>query len=104
MASTISNGLQQVVNMVGVQKNAKLDDLAKDTSFSEDKNARITTDFGTKISNTDDWLTASNDEHVGPSLLEDFHGREKVSSLGSTTLVAKPFTDNSSCLPLDPPL
>lgn len=99
MASTISSGLQQVVNMVGVQKNAKLADLAKDTfHFSEDKNARITTDFGTKISNTDDWLTASNDEHVGPSLLEDLHGREKVSSPVSTTLVAKPFTDNSFSL------
>ena len=81
MASTISSGLQKVVNMTGAQTNAKLADLAKDTyNYSEDKNARITTDFGTKVSNTDDWLTASNDDHVGPSLLEDFHAREKVSS------------------------
>lgn len=80
MASTITNGLQKVAGMAGVQTNAKLADLAKDThTFAEDKNARITTDFGTKISNTDDWLTVNNDDHVGPSLLEDFHGREKVS-------------------------
>ena len=82
MASTISSGLQKVANMTGAQTNAKLADLARDThDYSEDKNARITTDFGTKISNTDDWLTASTDEHTGPSLLEDFHGREKVSKL-----------------------
>ena len=81
MASSISSGLQKVVDMSGAQTNAKLADLAKDTyNFSEDRNARITTDFGTKISNTDDWLTASNEDRLGPSLLEDFHGREKVSS------------------------
>lgn len=80
MASTISSGLQKVANMTGAQTNAKLADLARDThDYSEDKTARITTDFGTKISNTDDWLTVSTDDHAGPALLEDFHGREKVS-------------------------
>lgn len=69
--------------MNGSNSNAKLADLAKDTVNAEDSNARITTDFGVKISNTDDWLTASTEERQGPQLLEDFHGREKVRSMGA---------------------
>lgn len=79
MASTISNSLQKALNVNGSSSNAKLADLAKDTFSSEDKNARITTDFGVKVSNTDHWLSASSDQRQGPALLEDFHGREKVS-------------------------
>ena len=82
MASTISNSLQKALNVNGSSSNAKLADLAKDTVNSEDKNARITTDFGVKVSNTDHWLTASTEDRQGPSLLEDFHGREKVSDTG----------------------
>lgn len=41
---------------------------------------RITADFGTKQSNTDDWLRVSTDDRIGPSLLEDAFGREKVGS------------------------
>lgn len=97
MSSTFSSGLQKVADMTGAQTNAKLTDLAKDTyHYSEDKNARITTDFGTKISNTDDWLTASNDDHVGPSLLEDFHGREKVSTPVSSPLWWRSYLLTSS--------
>ncbi len=84
MASTISSGLQKAFNVNGSSSNAKLADLSKDIVNNEDKNARITTDFGVKINNTDDWLTASTEEHQGPQLLEDFHGREKVSIMDAT--------------------
>ncbi|ATY60864.1 catalase A [Cordyceps militaris CM01] len=40
--------------------------------------SRLTSDFGTKQSNTDDWLRVANDDKTGPSLLEDAFGREKI--------------------------
>jgi catalase len=42
------------------------------------KNTRITSDFGTKQTNTDDWLKVVKDDHTGPFLLEDPFGREKI--------------------------
>ncbi len=84
MASTITNGLQKALNVNGSSSNAKLADLAKDTVNVEDKNARITTDFGMKVSNTDNWLTVSTDDRLGPALLEDVHGREKVRMTDTT--------------------
>lgn len=78
MASTLSNNLQKALNIGGSSSNPKLADLARDTCNVEDKNARITTDFGVKVSNTDHWLSVSSEERQGPALLEDFHGREKV--------------------------
>lgn len=80
MASTIANGLSKAINMdAAATDNPKLADLAKDTVDSADANARLTTDWGNKVSNTDHWLAISNDDRYGPSLLEDGHGREKVS-------------------------
>ena len=80
MASTVANGLQKAVNMTGAAtENPKLADMARDTIDSGDTNARITTDWGNKVSNTDHWLAVSNEDRYGPSLLEDGHGREKVS-------------------------
>ena len=58
--------------------NPKLETLARDTYDSHDTNARISTDWGQRVSNTDHWLTISNENRVGPSLIEDGHGREKV--------------------------
>ncbi|KAM3510344.1 hypothetical protein MY11210_005962 [Beauveria gryllotalpidicola] len=42
------------------------------------KESRITSDFGTKQSNTDDWLRIANGDKTGPSLLEDVFAREKI--------------------------
>ncbi|EFY88495.1 catalase [Metarhizium acridum CQMa 102] len=39
---------------------------------------RITADFGTRQSNTDDWLRVSSDKTTGPMLLEDAFAREKI--------------------------
>ena len=80
MTSTLASGLQKVVNMDGAASdNPKLAQLSQHTvNYDASQNARITTDFGTKVNNTDHWLSVSTDDHYGPTLLEDGHGREKV--------------------------
>lgn len=78
MASTISNGLQKVMNGAASQ-NPKLADISTDIKESHDSNARLTTDWGSKVSDTDHWLTVSTEDQYGPALLEDGHAREKVS-------------------------
>lgn len=42
------------------------------------ENSRITSDSGTKQSNTDNWLRVNNEKQTGPMLLEDSFAREKV--------------------------
>lgn len=80
MASSIANGMQKIVNMDGAAtQNPKLADLAKDTTNYDASQHKMTTDWGNKVSNTDHWLTASSEDLIGPSLLEDNHAREKVS-------------------------
>ena len=102
MASTMANGLQKVVDMDGsATKNPKLTDLAKDTYDSHDTKAKMTTDFGQKVSNTDDWLTVSTEDRTGPSLLEDGHGREKVRVY---TIDCQTGLYNPDALDTDPPL
>lgn len=59
------------------QKGAKTDQLAAHT-VEPTKDSRITSDFGTKQTNTDDWLRINSKDQIGPSLLEDPFGREKV--------------------------
>lgn len=58
-------------------KGDKLADLARDTREPTDTD-RLTSDWGVKQSNTDDWLRVVNNDHTGPSLLEDPFAREKV--------------------------
>lgn len=45
---------------------------------------RITSDFGTKQTNTDDWLRVNSKDQLGPMLLEDNFAREKVSIASRT--------------------
>ncbi|KAJ2895444.1 hypothetical protein MKZ38_006589 [Zalerion maritima] len=40
--------------------------------------SRITSDYGVKQNNTDDWLKVVNEDQTGPALLEDPFGREKI--------------------------
>ncbi|RSM13104.1 Catalase-1 [Fusarium oligoseptatum] len=40
--------------------------------------SRITSDFGTKQSNTDNWLRVNRKDQTGPMLLEDTFSREKI--------------------------
>lgn len=78
MASTLSNGLHKVIDGAASQ-NPKLADIAKDTKDSHDPNVKLTTEWGSKVSDTDHWLTVSTEGQYGPALLEDGHAREKVS-------------------------
>ena len=55
----------------------KLADLQKDT-VDVNTGQHMTTDYGIKISNLDNWLRVADDKHTGPSLLEDQIAREKV--------------------------
>ncbi|KAK7420385.1 catalase 1 [Neonectria punicea] len=57
--------------------NAKHDQLAASMVEPSDK-TRITSDFGTKQSNTDDWLRVNSPDKTGPMLLEDGFAREKI--------------------------
>jgi len=85
MASSIASGLQKVTDMSAkMASNPKVADMAKDTVNVEKKEAKMTTDFGVPIANTDHWLSASTEDRQGPSLLEDVHGREKVSDESDT--------------------
>ncbi|KAJ4860624.1 catalase domain-containing protein [Trichoderma breve] len=58
-------------------KGAKADQLAAHT-VEPTKDSRITSDFGTKQTNTDDWLRVNSKDQIGPMLLEDPFGREKI--------------------------
>lgn len=55
----------------------KAEQLSSNTA-EPSKESRITSDFGTKQSNTDDWLRVANGDKTGPSLLEDVFAREKI--------------------------
>lgn len=78
MASQIlSQAKEKAVEMTSA-KNQKIADLSAATKDVHDKNWRITSDWGTKQSNTDDWLKVASEDKTGPMLLEDPFAREKV--------------------------
>ncbi|KAJ9136916.1 Catalase [Pleurostoma richardsiae] len=55
----------------------KIRDIQK--NFKEhSKDDRMTSDYGVKQSNTDDWLRIVNKDQTGPSLLEEPFAREKI--------------------------
>lgn len=58
-------------------KNDKIDQL-KAHMVEPTENSRITSDYGVKQNNTDQWLRVATEDQTGPSLLEDTFGREKV--------------------------
>lgn len=63
--------------------NDKIDQLKANT-VEPTENSRITSDYGVKQNNTDEWLRVSTEDQTGPALLEDAFGREKVSHCGTT--------------------
>ena len=77
MMSTINNGLEKL-GLNGVAADKKAADLQKDTVDYHAAGNVITTHFGVKQSNTDDWLKIATEDHTGPQLLEDHMGREKI--------------------------
>ncbi|KAH7138542.1 catalase-like domain-containing protein [Dendryphion nanum] len=79
MASSILAGVKETAkSAMSSQDSAKVADLARDTKDVHDKSNRITSDFGTKQTNTDDWLRVASEDKTGPGLLEDPFGREKI--------------------------
>ena len=85
MAPALSESLQKVVNMDGsANQNPKLADLTKNTTDFDVSKEKMSTDWGSKVSDTDHWLALSTDDRYGPSLLEDGHAREKVGHASSS--------------------
>ncbi|KAK4895490.1 catalase 1 [Elasticomyces elasticus] len=77
--SAISTGLEKLQETLnGSPEGRKVADLARDTKDYHDPSARITTDYGVKQTNTDDWLKIATEDKTGPMLLEDHAGREKI--------------------------
>lgn len=77
MSSIIPDAVKHaIVGSAGV----KAEQLARST-VEPATSSRITADFGTKQTNTDDWLRVNSPNQIGPMLLEDPFGREKVCRL-----------------------
>jgi catalase len=79
MATTLAQGLQKAQQKVQdvSSKDKKVVDLEPDT-VNVHTDQPMTTDHGVRISNTDNWLRAVDNQHSGPSMLEDQIAREKV--------------------------
>lgn len=90
MASEIlASATEKVKDTMSGQSSKKTTDLQKSTKDVHDKNWRITSDYGVKQANTDEWLTVTSEDKTGPMLLEDNFGREKVKSLHFLTILAR---------------
>lgn len=77
--SKISTGLEKLQQTLGGSvEGEKLADLSRDTKDYHDPKNRLTTDYGVKQANTDDWLKIVNEDHTGPMLMEDHAAREKI--------------------------
>ncbi|KAH6898198.1 catalase-like domain-containing protein [Thelonectria olida] len=74
MANTITGSIKQSVMGHKADKNDQLSAHMKEPT----KDTRITSDWGTKQNDTDNWLTVNRDDKLGPLLLEDGFGREKI--------------------------
>jgi catalase len=71
--STASSAVEKAKEMTGIT-NAKVAQLAADTKDVHDKKWKMTSDFGVKQNNTDDWLKVATPDQQGPALLEDHFG------------------------------
>lgn len=78
MASQIIASASEKVKTMTGERTQKVADLTQDTKDVHDKSHRITTDYGVKQNDTDDWLKVVNEDKTGPMLLEDPFAREKV--------------------------
>jgi len=85
MASEIIGNVAEKAKGLTGEKTGKMAQLAAVTKDVHDDKWRITSDFGVKQNNTDDWLKVATDDQTGPSLLEDHFAREKVCRPNLTT-------------------
>ncbi|KAI5209584.1 catalase [Aureobasidium subglaciale] len=77
MAPRIADAVKEAVTGSPVE-HAKVLSMAEHTKNYQDSNNRITTDYGVKLTNTDDSLKIATANKTGPVLLEDHAGREKI--------------------------
>ncbi|ORY15746.1 catalase [Clohesyomyces aquaticus] len=78
MASSILASVTDKAKDMMPEQSKKMADVSAVTKDYNDKSNRITSDYGVKQMNTDEWLKVSNEDRSGPMLLEDHHGREKI--------------------------
>lgn len=78
MASLIPKTVTQAAqHAVHGHADDKIMDMEQETKAPKESD-RLTSDFGVKQGNNDDWLRVVSEDHTGPSLLEDHFAREKV--------------------------
>ncbi|KAF1935383.1 catalase [Clathrospora elynae] len=78
MASAMLGTVAEKAKDLTSAQSTKAAQLAAVTKDVHDDKWRLTSDFGVKQTNTDDWLTVSTEDQTGPSLLEDHFAREKI--------------------------
>ncbi|TIA43000.1 catalase [Aureobasidium pullulans] len=77
MAPGIADAVKEAVTG-SPSENAKVLAMKDNIRNYQDSNNRITTDYGVKQTNTDDWLKVATEDKTGPMLLEDHSSREKI--------------------------
>lgn len=77
MAPGIADTVKEAVTGSPVE-NKKIQSMQHNITNYQDSNNRITTDYGVKQTNTDDWLRVATEDKTGPALLEDHAAREKI--------------------------
>lgn len=79
MATEVSASLRKATEaIIGDRPDSKkIKDLHRDT-VDVHSDQPMTTDWGHKVSNTDNWLRIANEKSTGPNLLEDQQAREKI--------------------------
>ncbi|KAK0386017.1 hypothetical protein NLU13_5854 [Sarocladium strictum] len=74
MSNLVPESIKNAVMGTGSAKITQLEAHTQDVTQDD----RITADFGTRQTNTDDWLRVNRPDGIGPSLLEDSFAREKI--------------------------
>lgn len=74
----LSNSIQMAHQALSKPSEAKAEQLSQHTKDYNDPKYRITSDYGVKQTNTDQWLRVASEDKTGPMLLEDPFGREKI--------------------------
>ena len=78
MTSILSSGLEKAQQALAAGEHGTKDKQLSANMKEVNDKARITSDWGVKQSNTDNWLRVTSDNKTGPTLLEDPFAREKV--------------------------
>jgi catalase len=79
MQSALGDTIERAAQAVSgaMSDNKKVANMKRDIQEPTSSD-NITSDFGVRQHNTDNWLSASSEDRKGPLLLEDNFAREKV--------------------------